>query len=232
MFQVFATRCGGPERRRGAENRRNTMPPTPWASTVNYAPCNLGHDVMVINGSNEVRIRDASEATTLEDGDEPEDQTYYIICAATGVCALPFPACCNHDKPSHLPAQVSISKDKKHDMKKLTDKAFKFASNVYWVTSREAPDNCWSWALAPNHHAVKEHMARVSRDAAAPEEHRWVQRRADVNDAWITLWRVGSAPPHTRGDRGHGGVTFPVTLSEELIETWIHTRGTLHTCAN
>ena len=78
------------------------------ASTVNYPPCNLGHDVMVINSSNEVRIRDASEATTLEDGDEPEDQTYYIICAATGVCALPIPACCNYDKPSHLPAQVSI----------------------------------------------------------------------------------------------------------------------------
>ena len=79
MFQVFATRCGGPERRRGAENRRNTMPPGAMASTVNYPPCNLGHEVMVINGSNEVRIRDASEVKTLEDGDEPEEQTYFII---------------------------------------------------------------------------------------------------------------------------------------------------------
>jgi hypothetical protein len=246
-----------------------TKPPAAMASTVNYAPCDLSHDVMVINGSNEVRIRDASEVTTLEEGDDPEDQTYYIICAATGVCPCPtaafvYPApppqyivcftfhfariflilpsclrnCPKRTRLPHfslvcaLPPQVSISKDRKHDIKKLTDKAFKFASNVYWVSSREAPDNCWSWALAPDHPAVKEYMARVSRDAAAPEEHRWVQRRADINDNWISLWRESSAPPHTRGDRLRGGVTFPVTLSEELIETWIHTRGTPHTRAN
>ena len=69
-----------------------TKPPAAMASTVNYAPCDLGHDVMVINGSNEVRIRDASEMTTLEEGDDPPDQTYYIICAATGVCPCPTAA--------------------------------------------------------------------------------------------------------------------------------------------
>ena len=43
--------------------------------------------------SNEVRIRDESEVTTLEEGDDPEDQTYYIICAATGVsCPCPTAA--------------------------------------------------------------------------------------------------------------------------------------------
>ena len=153
---------------------------------------------------------------------------FHHACASawSGRVCLTFPSY------ALFPPQVSISKDKKHDIKKLTDKAFKFASNVYWVMSREAPDNCWSWALHPGHRAVKEYNARVSRDAAAPEEHRWVQRREDINDHWISLWREGSAPPHTRGDRLHGGVTFPVALSEELTETWIHTRGTPHTRAN
>ena len=69
-----------------------TMPPAARACTLNYPPSDLSHDVMVINGSNEVRIRDASEMTTLEEGDDPPDQTYYIICAATGVCPCPTAA--------------------------------------------------------------------------------------------------------------------------------------------
>ena len=70
-------------------------------------------------------------------------------------------------------------------MAALTDKSFKFPSNVFWVTSREADDCCWSAVLAPQHEAVREYNARVARGEAMPDGLEVFARLADLNDYWI-----------------------------------------------
>ena len=110
-------------------------------------------------------------------------------------------------------------------MAALTDKSFKFPINVFWVTSREADDCCWSAVLAPQHEAVKEYNARVARGEAMPDGLEHFAHLADLNDYWIGLFSRKAHHSSTRGSKGVGGVAFPMFLSEELVEAWTHVRG-------
>ena len=112
-------------------------------------------------------------------------------------------------------------------MAALTDKSFKFPINVFWVTSREADDCCWSAVLAPQHEAVKEYNARVARGEAMPDGLEHFAHLADLNDFWIGLFSRKAHHSSTRGSKGVSGVAFPIFLSEELVEAWMHVRGML-----
>ena len=110
-------------------------------------------------------------------------------------------------------------------MAALTDKSFKFPINVFWVTSREADDCCWSAVLAPQHEAVKEYNARVARGEAMPDGLEHFAHLADLNDYWIGLFSRKAHHSSTRGSKGVGGVAFPMFLSEKLVEAWTHVHG-------
>ena len=83
-------------------------------------------------------------------------------------------------------------------MAALTDKSFKFPVNVYWVTSREADDCCWSAVLAPQHEAVREYKARVARGDAVPDHLAHLAHVGDINEYWIGLWKRAAHDGTTR----------------------------------
>ena len=111
-------------------------------------------------------------------------------------------------------------------MAALTDKSWKFPVNVYWVTSREADDCCWSAVLAPQHEAVREYKARVARGDAVPDHLAHLAHVGDINEYWIGLWKRKAHDGTTRGTKTTGGVAVPMFLSEQLVEVWKHVRGT------
>lgn len=111
-------------------------------------------------------------------------------------------------------------------MRSLTDKSFKFPVNVYWVTSRESDDTCWTAVLAPNSDAVKEYKARAGRGNGVPHEYAWIADLNDINDHWLGLWRRKAFEAATRGTQSTAGVAFPCSMSEALVDTWVAVRGT------
>ena len=111
-------------------------------------------------------------------------------------------------------------------MRSLTDRSFKFPVNVYWVTSRESDNMCWTAVLAPNSDAVIEYKARARRGNGVPHDLKWIADLNDINDHWLGLWRRKAFEANTRGTHCAAGVAFPSSMSEELIDTWVTVRGT------
>ena len=137
-----------------------------------------------------VRIRGDDERTT--EGDEPDDYTFFIICPATAVrCKKEALYLCTCVAQCCSLAQASIRKDSSIKMSKLDNKSFKFATNIYWVTAREADDCCWTAVLPPSHQAVA--LTASSSSCTAREvERRW--RRLERQFQRSVTRRPRSAP--------------------------------------
>ena len=113
-------------------------------------------------------------------------------------------------------------------MTALTNQSFKFAINVFWVTSREADDCCWAAVLGPQREAVREYAARVARGEAMPHGLEHLAHLNDLIDHWLGLFARRAHDASTRGSKSTGGVTVPTFLSDDLVEVWNHVRGTQH----
>lgn len=109
---------------------------------------------------------------------------------------------------------------------------YKFSTNVYWVTSREASDLLWLQVLPPKHEAVKEFKSRVARGGGLDKE--WMGNHANCIDEWLGLFqRKALDGPYaaTRGDKKCAGSAYPVAMTDELTDAWLFARGERRPCS-
>ena len=94
--------------------------------------------------------------------------------------------------------QVSVSKSKDVKMTNLRPQHFLKSDNVYWVTARQREDVSWLALLGASSRPVREYQRRVSIDAYAPSDLRWVATHGDIMEKWLGEWSAGKAAAGTR----------------------------------